>query len=257
MYNQIKITPIGGKCIYFASDFHLGSPNEITSKTREQRIIKWLDEIKDTAQTIFLVGDIFDFWYEYKRAIPKGFVRFQAKIAELTDAGIQVYFFIGNHDMWMFDYFEKELGVTIIREEVELIIENKSFLIGHGDGLGPNDKMFKFIKYFFRSKLCIKLFGFIHPNIGIGIANFWSRSSRKKGDKHPDEYLGDQEWILQHCKEQEVLKHHDFYIYGHRHLLIDVEFNNDSSRYINLGHWFELGQFAKFDDQKLEIIPIQ
>ena len=146
MYNQIKITPIGGKCIYFASDFHLGSPDEVTSRTREQRIIKWLDEIKETAQSIFLVGDIFDFWYEYKRAIPKGFVRFQAKIAELTDAGIEVYFFIGNHDMWMFRYFEEEFDIPIYRKPIVRELLGKTFFIGHGDGLGPGDHGYKFIK---------------------------------------------------------------------------------------------------------------
>lgn len=255
MYEQINITPlIGGKKIYFASDFHLGSPTDEASKTRELRIIAWLDAIKDTAQSIFLVGDIFDFWYEYKRAIPKGFVRFQAKIAELTDRGIPVYFFTGNHDMWMFDYFEKELGVKIFRKEIELLVGSTTFLIGHGDGLGPKDYSYKFFKVFFASTFCQWAFGRLHPNFGIGLANFWSKSSRSHGDKHPELYLGDDEWILQHCKEQEAIKHHDFYVYGHRHLVIDVAFDN--ARYLNLGHWFENGQYGVFDGEKLELIKL-
>lgn len=255
MFEKLNISLIGGKKVFFASDFHLGSPDSQTSFLREKRIIQWLDSIKEDAQAIFLVGDLFDFWYEYKKAIPKGFVRFQAKIAELTDSGISVYFFIGNHDMWMFDYFEKELGVKIFRNEIEIKTENHSFLIGHGDGLGPKDRIYKIFKFFFRSKICIYLFGRIHPNIGIGIADFWSRSSRKHGDKHPEKYLGEDEWILQHCKNQEELKHHDFYIYGHRHLLIDQKFGN-KARYINLGHWFESGQFATYDGQDIQVINL-
>lgn len=255
MIDQLSISLIGGKKIYFASDFHLGAPNNEVSSLREKKIITWLDSIKADAQAIFLVGDLFDFWYEYKKAIPKGFVRFQGKIAELTDSGIQIYFFIGNHDMWMFDYFEKELGVTIFRDELDLKINDTLIRIGHGDGLGPNDKFYKFIKVFFRSKICIKLFGFIHPNLGIGLADFWSKSSRKKGDKHPEVYLGEDEWILQHCKEQEVLRHHDLYIYGHRHLVIDQQFT-ETSRYVNLGHWFENGQYAYFDGKDLEIVSL-
>jgi len=252
LFEKLKISQIGGKKIYFASDFHLGAPNPIASKEREQRIVNWLDNIKEDAQAIFLVGDIFDFWFEYKKAIPKGFVRFQAKIAEITDKGIPVYFFIGNHDMWMFDYFEKELGVKIFRKEIEIETEKHQFLVGHGDGLGPKDLVYKFFKLFFRSAVCIKLFGLIHPNYGIGIANFWSGSSRKYGDKHPEKFLGDDEWILEHCKEQNKIKKRDFYIYGHRHLVIDKTFDNEA-RYINLGHWFEKGQYAAYDGNQLLI----
>ena len=256
MFEQINIPSlIGGKKIFFASDFHLGSPTDEESRKRELRIIDWLDSIKDSAHSVFLVGDIFDFWYEYKKAIPKGFIRFQAKIAELTDAGIPVYFFTGNHDMWMFDYFEKELGVKIFRKEIELNVGDKTFLIGHGDGLGPNDHIYKFFKIFFASKFCQWAFGRLHPNFGIGLADFWSKSSRKKGDKHPEAFLGDDEWILQHCKEQEDIKHHDFYVYGHRHLVIENQFT-ETAKYLNLGHWFTNGQFGVFDGEDLKSIEL-
>ncbi len=252
MFKQVSISLIGGKKIFFASDFHLGSPNEKTSFQREIKIIQWLESIKNDCQALFLVGDIFDFWFEYTKAIPKGFVRFQSKIAEFTDNGIPVYFFIGNHDMWMFDYFEKELGVTILKEEIELNINNITLLVGHGDGLGPKDLVYKILKVFFRSKVCIFLFGLIHPNWGISLANFWSKTSRKSGDKHPEAFLGDDEWLLQHCKQQESLKHHDYYVYGHRHLVINNQFTKDA-RYINLGHWFDAGTYAVCDGKSLEL----
>lgn len=256
MLEQIHITSlIGGKKIFFASDFHLGSPTDSISRERERRIVTWLDSIKDSAHSIYLVGDIFDFWYEYKRAIPKGFVRFQAKIAEITDSGTPVYFFTGNHDMWMFDYFEKELGVKIFRKEIELTVAKHTFLIGHGDGLGPKDHLYKFFKMFFASKICQWTFGRLHPNFGIGLANFWSKSSRKKGDNHPEVYLGEDEWLLQHCKEQEAKKHHDFYIYGHRHLVIDHKVA-ENARYLNIGHWFGNGQYGVYDGSTLDLIEL-
>lgn len=246
MFEQINIKELGGKNIYFASDFHLGSPTQDISFKRELKIIKWLDSIKEDCHTLFLVGDIFDFWYEYKRAIPKGFVRFQAKITELTDAGIPVYFFTGNHDMWMFGYLEKELGVKIIREEIELNTKNHSFLVGHGDGLGPRDYAYKFFRTFFRNRFCQWLFGRFHPNLGIGIATNWSNKSRKKGNKQPEVYQGNDEWILQHCKEQELIKHHDFYIYGHRHLVIDTLIS-ETARYVNLGEWYSSCNYGIYD----------
>ena len=253
MYTQLNIKNlIGGKKIYFASDFHLGSPTPDASREREDKIVRWLDSIKESCHTLFIVGDIFDFWYEYKRAIPKGFVRFQAKIAEFTDAGIPVYFFTGNHDMWMFDYLEKEIGVKIIRQEVEIITEKHQFLIGHGDGLGPRDYAYKFFRSFFRNTICQWLFGIVHPNFGIWVATSWSNSSRKNGNSEEDIFLGDDEWILQHCKEQESIKHHDFYVYGHRHLVIDTPVSKDA-RYINLGEWYSACRFGEYDGDTFEL----
>ena len=169
------IQDLNGKKIYFASDFHLGVPDFKTSLEREKRIVKWLDSIRHDAHTIYLLGDIFDFWFEYKHAIPKGFIRLQGKLAELTDAGIPIVFFTGNHDMWMFDYFPIQLGIPIYRDPQILHVGTQKLMIGHGDGLGPGDHTYKFLKKFFNSGLCQWLFARIHPNLGIGIASYWSR----------------------------------------------------------------------------------
>ncbi len=159
-----------GKKIYFASDFHLGVPNNEASLVREKRIVAWLDQIKDDAHSIYLLGDIFDFWFEYRQAIPKGFIRLQGKLAELRDKGLPIYFFTGNHDMWMFEYFEKEMGIVIYRKPQLLSLGNSKVLVGHGDGLGDGDHFYKLLKWFFNISICQWLFARIHPNLGIAMA---------------------------------------------------------------------------------------
>lgn len=239
--------------IYFASDFHLGSPNEKESLLREKRIVRWLDSIKNDAKEIYLVGDIFDFWFEYKHSIPKGFSRFIGKIAELTDSGIPIHFFTGNHDMWMFDYFEKELGVTIHRKPIKKEFGNKTFYIGHGDGLGPGDNGYKFIKKVFANKFCQWLFARVHPNLGMSIAKFWSNRSREHNNDIK-QFLGEEkEWLMSYCKEILQQEHVDVFIFGHRHLPIQHQINN--SLYINLGEWMNDYTYAKFDGEKIELLP--
>ncbi len=241
------------KKIYFASDFHLGVPNYASSLEREKRIIAWLDQIKRDAHSIYLLGDIFDFWFEYKHAIPKGFIRFQGKLAELRDAGIPIYFFTGNHDMWMFDYFTKELGIVIYREPQTLHINGKVLLIGHGDGLGPGDSMYKIQKMFFNSKVCQWLFARIHPNLGMGIAQLWSKQSRLANTKREEKFNGEEnEFLLSFCKAIEKETHHDFYVFGHRHLPLDLEVGVNS-RYINLGEWVHFNTYAEFDGQAVAL----
>lgn len=254
------------KKIYFASDFHLGYPDHQTSLTRERKVVAWLDSIKSDAQVVFLVGDIFDFWFEYKNVVPKGFVRLLGKLAELSDSGIEVIIFAGNHDIWMFDYFTKELGIKVFREfqEYKVCIENQltsqkslitTFYIVHGDGLGPGDYKYKYLKKVFESKLSQWAFRWIHPHAGISLATYWS-GSRKDEEriKRELQFRGDNEWLWSFAKEQEVLKHHDFYIFGHRHLLLDLPVN-DNSRYINLGQWAYDDEnsyhFAVFDGEEL------
>ncbi len=237
---------IVGKKIFFASDFHLGVPDAAQSLERERKIVRWLTAIQSEAQQIFLVGDIFDFWFEYRQAIPKGFIRLQGKLAELVDAGIKVIFFTGNHDMWMFDYFTEELGIPVYRHPQRYLINHTSFFIGHGDGLGPGDHSYKLLKKLFANPASQWLFARIHPNLGIGLANHWSRQSRINNTRKQEEFLGDEEWLLTYCREVEARQHHDYYIFGHRHLPLDLEVAPDS-RYINLGEWVNFCSYAYFD----------
>lgn len=244
-----------GKKIYFASDFHLGAPSHQSSRRREDIIVSWLDRIKKDAEAIYLVGDIFDFWFEYKHAVPKGYIRFLGKIAEITDAGIPVHFFTGNHDMWMFNYLPQEIGITIHREPITPVFNGKKFFIGHGDGLGPGDKFYKFLKLFFNSKICQWLFARIHPNLGMGIANAWSKKSRITNIKNGEEFLGDEEeWLYKYCQEILQTSSYDYFIFGHRHLVLDLKLKGSHSRYINLGEWATGNpHFAVFDGSELSI----
>jgi UDP-2,3-diacylglucosamine hydrolase len=245
------------KKIYFASDFHLGAPDYESSLKREKRIVKWLDQVSTDADEIFLLGDVFDFWFEYKKAIPRGFVRIQGKIAELTDKGIKIHWFLGNHDMWIFDYIPKELGVELHKAEIERTFNGKSFFIGHGDGLGPGDHGYKFIKIIFRAKICQWLFARLHPNFGIGLADFWSKKSRKHtGDADAKFYGEDKEMLIQFCKSMEQTKHYDFYMFGHRHFSLDFKIN-DNSRYINTGDWINYNTYAVFDGEKMELLTFK
>jgi UDP-2,3-diacylglucosamine hydrolase len=242
----------GGKKVFFASDFHLGVPDYESSKQREKKIIRWLDSIRSEAHTIFIVGDIFDFWFEYKEVIPKGYVRLQGKLAELSDDGIKIIFFTGNHDMWLFNYFTKEFGIPVYRKPQLFRFNDKKFLVGHGDGLGPGDHVYKIIKKVFANRVAQWLFGFIHPNIGIGFANYCSRNSRIRQNKRDDKFLGDNEWLLVYSKEMEKKDHHDFYIFGHRHLPLDIKVG-DQSRYINLGEWVNYYTYAVFDGEDVQL----
>ena len=241
------------KNIYFASDFHLGVPTYEESRKREDRIVRWLSSIEKDAAEIYLVGDLFDFWFEYKHAIPKGFVRLQGKIAQLCDSGIPVHVFIGNHDMWMFDYLPKELGVTMHREPIRKQYNGKEFLIGHGDGLGPGDHGYKFIKKVFANPLCQWLVARIHPNFGIGMANFWSGRSRKANRELDEKFLGeDKEFLVVYSKEYLKKEHIDYFVFGHRHLPLEIEVG-ENSMYINLGEWINYNTYGVFDGDEFKL----
>lgn len=251
--NNIKIDLNAGKKIYFASDFHLGAPNTKQSLEREHKIIRWLESIADDAAAIFLVGDIFDFWFEYKEVVPKGFIRFQGKIAELRGKNIPIYFFTGNHDMWMFGYFTEELGIPVFRKPQVLEVSGKKLYIAHGDGLGPGDHTYKFLKKLFENKICRWAFRQIHPDLGIRLAKAWSGKSRiQSTTSETDQFLGDDEWLWQYSKEVEEKTHHDFYVFGHRHLPIDQLVKN-TSRYINLGEWVKYFTYGVFDGKVFEL----
>jgi len=239
--------------IYFLSDFHLGAPDHPLSLDREKYIVRFLEEIKKNAAEIFIVGDMFDFWYEYRKVVPKGYVRLLGKLAELTDAGIPVHFFVGNHDMWMKGYFEKELNIPVYFEPKEFRRNGKSFFVGHGDGLGPEDHGYKFIKKIFRNPLCQWLFGILPPAIGMGLANYLSRRSRLTTGHGEEQFYGeDKEWLIAYCREILKTKHLDYFVFGHRHLPIDFRLT-DTSRYINLGDWINYFTYAAFDGEQMEL----
>ncbi|MGB2364276.1 MAG: UDP-2,3-diacylglucosamine diphosphatase [Flavobacteriales bacterium] len=238
--------------IYFASDLHLGVPNREKSLVREKLFVQWLDEIKSDAEAIYLVGDIFDFWFEYKKAVPKGYVRLLGKLAEISDSGIPIHIFTGNHDMWLFDYLEDEINAHIYREPIEISLKGKRFFIGHGDGLGPGDNGYKLIKKIFKNKLCQWLFERIHPNLGISIAQYWSKKSRIANGEKDESYHGEKEWLTQFCKEKMKTIEVDYFIFGHRHLPLEVDLGNNTT-YINLGEWVNYNSYAVFDGKKLEL----
>ncbi|MCB9245600.1 MAG: UDP-2,3-diacylglucosamine diphosphatase [Flavobacteriales bacterium] len=237
---------------YFASDFHLGIPDAARSREREKALVRWLEQVRHDAHSIFLMGDLFDFWFEYKYVVPKGYVRLLGKLAELRDSGIEIVCFRGNHDMWMFGYFESELGIPVISNEYILMVGDKKFYLHHGDGLGPGDRSYKMLKRIFRNTLCQWLFSILPPRWGFGLANFFSSRSRLANASYDEQFTGENEWLWQYAKEMEKREHFDYYIFGHRHLPLDLEVN-ERSRYYNLGEWLHHRTYGVFDGEKFEL----
>ncbi len=236
--------------IYFASDFHLGSPSLDESHKREKHIVNWLTEIEQEAKAIYLVGDIFDFWFEYKKVVPKGFVRLLGKLAALTDNGTQIHLFAGNHDLWTNDYLEKEVGVIVHHKPKIIEEKGKKIFIAHGDGLGDGDYIYKFIKKIFTSKVCKWVFTRLHPNLSLSIAHAWSNASRKSNDA---KFISKEKEILfGYCKKQQKITPVDYYIFGHRHIPLELKVN-DSVTYINLGDWLTHNTYSVLEEGKLKL----
>ncbi len=245
------------KKIYFASDFHFGIPNHASSLEREKLFVKWLDEVKDDAEQIFLMGDIFDFWFEYKTVVPKGFVRLLGKLAEITDAGIPVSLFRGNHDVWAFNYFDKELNIKLYRKPEIMEFSGKKFYLAHGDGLGPGDHGYKFLKKVFACPFNQWLFRWLHPDLGARMGLYFSRRSRyanvaKEGKKDGTNNIKDE--MLYKYTETMVEEHPDvnYFIFGHRHLPTQENINNHTQLVI-LGDWITNFTYAVFDGAKLSL----
>lgn len=239
--------------IYFASDFHLGAPNYSDSIAREHKIVSWLSEIQKDASEIYLVGDIFDFWYEWKHAVPKGHVRILGKLAEICDLGIPIHFFTGNHDLWTFGYLEQEIGMKVYRNPIQVTLQNKKCYIGHGDGLGDGDKKYKILKNIFTNRSCQWLFSRLHPNFSFGLANLLSSKSRI-ANKESDAIFtrSENEWLANYSKDILEKSHFDYFIFGHRHLPLDIELNK-SSRYINLGEWLNYNSYGVLENGVFEL----
>lgn len=241
------------KNIYFASDFHLGSPNHTESRIREDRIVRWLNLIEPTCSELFLMGDIFDFWFEYRTVVPKGYIRLMGKLASMSDAGIKIYFFRGNHDMWVDDYFTIEMGIEIVSDELIIERGGKSFYLHHGDGLGPGDANYRVLRKIFRNPVCRWLFSILPPRIGLGIATGWSGKSRIVNTRKEEVFLGEEnEWLAIHSKEVLKKQHYDYFIYGHRHLPMIIDLGNQS-QYFNIGEWFGFNSYAVFNGEELSL----
>jgi UDP-2,3-diacylglucosamine hydrolase len=245
------------KKIYFTSDQHFGIPDYKNSLIREKRFVLWLEEIRHDAEAIFLLGDLFDFWFEYKKVIPKGFVRVLGKLAEIRDGGIPIYFFTGNHDLWMNDYFETELNIPVYFQAKEYTFNNKTFLIGHGDGLGPGDRGYKRMKKVFTNPLSKWLYKWLHPDIGVVFAQYLSTKNKLISGQEDIHFLGEEnEWLVQYAKEKLKTKHYDYFLFGHRHLPMEIKIG-DKSKYINTGDWITHFTFAVFDGKELKLKELE
>lgn len=251
---QHSITLTEGKKIYFCSDQHLGAPSDAESAVREKKFVQWLDSIKPDCQALFLLGDLFDFWFEYKEVVPRGFVRTLGKLAEFQDSGIPIYFFIGNHDLWMNDYLEKEAGAELFRNPQVFDINGKHFFIGHGDGLGPGDKGYKRLKKLFTNPLAQKMFYLLHPDFAVWLGKTTSRRNKYlSGDEDAVFESEDKEWLVQYARRKLETAHYDYFVFGHRHLPLRIRLN-DNSEYLNLGDWIQYFTYAVFDGNDMEII---
>ena len=225
------------------------------SLIRERKIVNWLDQIQSETAALFLLGDIFDFWFEYNHVVPKGFTRFLGKLASFRDQGIPVIFFTGNHDMWMFDFFPTELNIPVYRKPQPLLINEKHFLIGHGDGLGKGDRSYKLLKAIFANPFCQWAFRWLHPNLGMAVAHRWSRNSRINS-KDEGIIKPEDDRLLSYCKQLENQQHYDYYIFGHNHQPTEIGIS-ENSRYINLGDWLNHFTYATFDGSHLGLKKFQ
>ena len=250
---MISITTSHNKKVYFASDQHLGAPTMEASFPREKKFVAWLDIIKSDAEAIFLLGDLFDFWFEYKTVVPKGFIRVLGKLAEISDSGIPIYFFVGNHDLWMKDYFEKELNIPVFHQPKEFLINQKKFLIGHGDGLGPEDIGYKRMKKVFTFPLFKWMFRWLHPDLGVKLGQYMSVKNKMISGEEDFKFLGaENEWLVQYCKKKLQENHYDYFVFGHRHLPLEIKLQ-ENSIYFNLGDWIQYFTFGVFEETRFSL----
>ena len=241
------------KNIYFVSDHHFGAPDRTSSLVRERKFVKLLDEIKPNASELYILGDLFDVWYEYKHVVPKGFVRVLGKLAEFVDDGIPIHFFVGNHDMWMIDYLETEICAKVYFHPKTISLGSKKIFVGHGDGLGPKDKGYKRMKKVFRNPFFQWLYRWLHPDLGIPFARYLSLKNKLISGSDDIKYDGpDREWLFQYAKRKLKIEHFDYFVFGHRHLPLEISLN-PKSNYINIGDWITHYTYGVFDGLKLSL----
>jgi UDP-2,3-diacylglucosamine hydrolase len=241
------------KKVYFTSDHHFGAPTRAASKPREEKFVSWLDSIKKDAEVLFVLGDLFDFWFEYKHVIPKGFTRVLGKLAELSDSGIDIHFFVGNHDLWMNGYFEEEFNIKVYHSPHQFKLNDKTFFIGHGDGLGPHDKGYKRLKKVFKNSFFKWIYRWLHPDIGVRFAQYLSVKNKLISGDEDIRYTNDNdEWLVQYAQRKLIDNHFDYFVFGHRHLPLEIQLN-PNSKYLNLGDWITHFTYGVFHDGKLEL----
>jgi len=239
--------------VFLASDLHLGAPNREASALREKHFVHWLDHIKPQAAALILLGDIFDFWFEYKHVIPKGFIRIQGKLAEWKDAGIPIYIFTGNHDIWMKEYFTQELGIPVFHHPVNATIKGHICHLAHGDGLGPGDHGFKWMKRIFTNPFAQWAYAWLHPDIGIPLAQYFSGSSRKAHVAKDAIHFGEQEFLFQYTLQQATVQPETrYFIFGHRHRPEIIKMPSNQ-KMINLGDWIQHFSFAVIEEEGVSL----
>jgi UDP-2,3-diacylglucosamine hydrolase len=238
--------------IYFVSDVHLGAPALTNNHERELLFASWLDSIKDDVEELYLMGDIFDFWWEYKKVVPRGFTRILGRIADLTDNGIPVYFFPGNHDLWVFDYLPTELGVKVHHQQIVKEIKGKKFCLAHGDGLDASDVGYNRLKKIFTNKKLQWLFSRLHPNFALQIAHKWSKSSRTAKFEKEDEFNVNVDGMYKFAEGFLKNESIDYFIFGHRHQMVNSPMN-ESTRFVLLGDWIKNFSYGSFDGEKFEL----
>ena len=241
------------KNVYFLSDAHLGSLALDHRRTQERRLVRFLDSIKEKAAAVYLLGDMFDFWDEYKYVVPKGYTRFLGKLSELTDRGVEVHFFTGNHDLWTYGYLEQECGVIVHRKPETTEIYGKVFFLAHGDALGDPDNRFKLLRRLFHNRTCQRLLNAIHPRWGVALGLNWAKHSRlKRANGKEPPYMGeDREFLVLFTKE--YMKTHrniDYFIYGHRHIELDITLER-KARVMILGDWIWQFTYVVFDGEHI------
>ena len=238
--------------LHFASDLHLGAPDSIASRDRERVFLRWLDEVGSQGEALHLVGDLIDFWFEWKHVVPKGAVRLLGRIGELTDGGLEVHWHLGNHDMWTRGYLADELGVQVHADPMDVVYGGRRYLVGHGDGLGPGDRKYKTLKRLFRNPAAQWAFARLHPNLAYALGNGLSRRSRASGAAAEAQYAGPEgEWLFHHCRDVLNREAYDGFIFGHRHLPLDLEVASEDglrhARYLNCGDWLHHRTYVTVD----------
>lgn len=242
------------RIVYFASDLHLGVPSKESSRIREKAFVDWLEMVSKDANEIYLLGDIFDMWFEYKTVVPRGYTRLLGKLAELSDKGISIKLFTGNHDMWMFGYFPEELNIPVLKKPEIININGLNCFIGHGDGLGKGDFSYKFLKAFFASSICQWLFARLHPNFGLGISNYLSKRSRIANGNYDEIFAGEEkELLIQFAKNYSSTTKIDYFIFGHRHLPMDIQLPNNN-RLFNCGEWVNYRSYVRMMGTNAELL---